>query len=235
MKNKKIGMVMLCGMILLGGCGNAGVSGNEQENPAQPEEIRQDSDEQAENGGNQGDVDGSSAEIPKPGEEAGDGEVVIKVGPDQAIYESGSMVYTLHDFKLYESPEDASIDPKELQMADAEDYADRSKFLMVQVDIYNIDYEGYNGDEEMNLSTFTVAPKELDDSMQWGGSLPVYLSESGEEQEYYHMKTKPGETKSVAIGFYVPVKDVGELCAKCVISISGCMDEGYVFEIPQFR
>lgn len=232
MKNKRIGMAVLCGMLLLGGCGNARAVESVQENPDQAEEIQQDGG-LADDGSDRENIDGSGTETSGASEDAGDDAVLIEVGPDKEIYEeAGSMTYMLHDFRLYESPEDAAIDSDELHTIDAEYYADQSMFLVMQADIRNIDYQGYDGVEEINLSTFTIAPKEQDDSLQWDGSLPVYLSESGVGDSYYHMALKQGESKTVTIGFYVPVKNIEELCSQCRISISGCMDEGYVFEIP---
>jgi len=38
-----------------------------------------------------------------------------------------------------------------------------------------------------------------------------------------------GETKTVTLGYYVPVKDIEELCSRCIISISGSYDAGYTF------
>ena len=121
--------------------------------------------------------------------------------------------------------------------ADAEYYMDRSKFLTVQVDINNLDFAGdeKDGEGEMNLSLFTVSPNEPDESLQWAGSYPVYLSESGEQEKYYHVWVKPGETKTVTIAFYVPVKDITELRSQCKISLYGSYEEGYVYEIPEVR
>ena len=160
-------------------------------------------------------------------------KVVVEIGPDKAVQDKGSLVCTLHSFRLYGSPADASIDQGKISMADAQYYADRSKFLLMEADIQNIDYKDYDGKEDINLSMFTIAPKVREEPEAWDGSLPVYLSDPGEGDSYYHFPVKAGETKTVAIGFYVPVKDAGELCSGCWIAISGCTDEGYVYGIPK--
>lgn len=88
----------------------------------------------------------------------------------------------------------------------------------------------------MNISCLTIAPNEPDEALQWEGSYPVYLKEPGTgETDYYHVWVKPGETKTVMIGFYVPVKDVGELRSQCKISLYGSYEEGYVYEIPKVQ
>ena len=70
--------------------------------------------------------------------------------------------------------------------------------------------------------------------MDWSCSYPVYLSEPGTgATNYYHAAVDEGAAKTVSIGFYVPIKDAEELRAKYRIVISGCHDEGYVYEIPE--
>ena len=48
------------------------------------------------------------------GGNAGEGSVVIEAGPEKQLYEVGNVVYTLHDFKLNDSPQEASIDSDKL-------------------------------------------------------------------------------------------------------------------------
>jgi hypothetical protein len=224
MRNKRMTVMVLCSVLLLAGCGK----GNESS--IQTEDIRQ-----VQNAG-ENDYSTGEQELADSNEE--DDSVVIAFGPDRQLYEEGSIIYTLHDFKLYGSPGEASVSTDELVMADAEYYADRSKFLTVLVDIHNIDYAGDNKDDggEMNISCLTIAPNEPDEALQWEGSYPVYLKEPGTgETDYYHVWVKPGETKTVMIGFYVPVKDVGELRSQCKISLYGSYEEGYVYEIPKVQ
>lgn len=230
MKNKNWVAMLLCGAMLLGGCGNSGTDTKEAvvEDVSAQEELIKEADIQ-ENLAEKVDTSGASAE---------NGSLVIEAGPDKPVYESGSLIYTLHDFKLYESPEDVSISEDKMVLEDARSYAARSKFLLMQVDIQNIDYQGdgNDGDGEMNLSLFTIAPKEQNESDEWVGSLPVYLSEPGQRaSDYYHVFVKPGETRTIAVGFYVPVNDSEELRSQCRISLYGSMDEGYVYEIPKVQ
>lgn len=227
MRYKRKTAALLCGVLLLAGCGNAKTQENtmdtagEAERPVQTEETLQED----------GDI-GAQADR----DEKGDGAVVIEAGPDKKIYEAGSVTYTLYDFKLYESPEEAGIDPNEMLTIDAKYYMDRSIFLTVQADLRNIDYTGGDKEGEINVSQFTIAPNQQDETLQWEGSYPVYLSEHGtEETDYYHVYVKPGEVKTVTLGFYVPVKDAGELRSRCKISLYGSYDEGYVYEIPKVQ
>lgn len=240
MKNKNWVAMLLCGALLLGGCGSSGSDTKEtgvEEVSAQEAGVEEAGAGEAEAQGAGG--EGSSAdETGTSSAAAGGGSLVIETGPDKAVYDSGSLVYTLHDFKLYESAQDVSISEEKMVLEDARSYADRSKFLLMQVDIQNIDYQGDDNDGkgEMNLSLFMIMPKEQDESDQWGGSLPVYLSEPGQgEMGYYHVFVKPGETKTVTVGFYVPVSDGEELRSRCRISLYGNMDEGYVYEMPEVQ
>lgn len=231
MGNKRMTAVALCGIVLLSGCGKAeAVSGEaasvvQEENQSNIQETSQSND------------DSAVAESAQENGNAGEDVLVIETGPEKQLYEDGNLVYTLHDFKLYDSPEEAGIDQDKLMTADAKYYMDRSKFLTVQVDINNLDFAGdeKDGEGEMNLSLFTISPNEPDESLQWAGSYPVYLSEPGEQEKYYHVWVKPGETKTVTIGFYVPVKDTAELRSQCKISLYGSYEEGYVYEIPEVR
>lgn len=242
MMNKRITAAALCCILVLGGCGNGRADEKEQEEGIQTEAARQDGGGGQETGENSVDVDRETGENSVDGDQtAGSaqvGAVVIESGPDRQLYAEGSLIYTLHDFNFYESPEDASVAQDELLMADAEYYADRSKFLTFQVDINNIDYAGDNNDGqgEMNISFFAIAPHKPDEALQWAGSYPVYLSEHGKgETDYYHVWVKPGETKTVTAGFFVPVKDAGELRSQCIIALYGSYDEGYVYEIPDVQ
>lgn len=238
MKNKRWMTALLCSVLLLGGCGNSGMDGEAPDNQVQAEGEQKSSENVSEGqaGTEQTDMenDGGGA----PDSNVGDDVVVVEAGPDKKVYETGSLIYTLHDFRLYEGPEDASVVPEKQVMIDAEYYADQSKFLLMQVDIHNIDYQGddNDGNGEMNLSMFMIMPREQDESNQWGGSLPVYLSEHGQgETDYYHVFVEPEETKTITVGFYVPVSDGEELRTRCVISVCGNMDEGYVYEIPKVQ
>ena len=262
MKNKNWAALLLCGATLLGGCGNSGADTKEtdvkeisaqeagmeetgaeevsrQETGAEKTGVQEDSTGETDAQG--AGEEGSSADGTGMGASsaaAGSGSLVIEAGPDKPVYDSGSLIYTLHDFKLYESAEAASISKEKMVLEDARSYADRSKFLLMQIDIRNIDYQGNanDGSGEMNLSLFTIMPREQDESDQWGGSLPVYLSESGQgAADYYHVFVKPGETRTVTVGFYVPVSDGEELRSQCRISLYGNMDEGYVYEIPEVQ
>lgn len=277
MKNKNWIAMLLCGAMLLGGCGNSGADTSEtdaDEASAQEAGIEETGVEKVsmqeagmdeagveevsvqeagvdeagvqevssgENAAQNAGEEGSSADETGMGTSSaasGSGSLVIEAGPDKPVYDSGSLIYTLHDFKLYESAEDVSISKEKMVLEDARSYADRSKFLLMQVDIRNIDYQGddNDGNGEMNLSLFMIMPKDLDESDQWGGSLPVYLSEPGQgATDYYHVFVKPGETKTVTVGFYVPVNNGDELRSQCRISLYGNMDEGYVYEIPEVQ
>lgn len=230
MDRRKIA-ALLCGTLLLAGCGNAKAEEKSIEGtiaPAQMEEIQPDD--------NSGNEDEKSSEMVQEEENEKGGTVVIESGPDKKIYETGSLVYTLHDFKVYGSSEEAGIDRKDLLLTDARNYMDRSIFLVMQVDINNIDFVGDDEKGEINVSRFTISPNQPDEALQWEGSYPVYLQEHGTgETDYYHLLVNPGETKSVAIGFYVPVKDADELRSQCKISLYGSYDEGYMYEIPKVR
>lgn len=234
MRNKRMTAAVLCSILILSGCGNGSAQAGEmeQDNSARTEDIRQGQETGTKETGK--DVGSGEQTIDRGKEDS----VVIEFGPDKPLFEEGSVIYTLHDFKLYESPQEASIPPDELMTADAAYYADRSKFLMVWADIHNVDYAGDNkdGEGEMNITCLTIAPGEPDEALQWEGSYPVYLQEHGTgETDYYHVWVKPGETKTVAIGFFVPVKDERELCSQCIISLYGSYDEGYVYGIPKVQ
>lgn len=224
--NKRMIAVMLCSAVLLGGCSKTEESQTENI-PADVEEARAETVP--------ADTGESSAAVSQEEAQAGDNAVVIETGPDKKLHNNSNLVYTLYDFRLYESPGEASISSDEILIIDAAYYADRSKFLTMQADINNIDYSGDsgNGEGEMNLSLFTISPNEPDESLQWAGSLPVYLSDHGNgETDYYHVWVKPGETKTVTVGFYVPVNNIEELRSQCKISFYGSYDEGYLYEIP---
>lgn len=239
MRNKRMTAAVLCGIVLLSGCGKA-EAGSGEAASAVLEEAEM--EVQEENQSNiqetpQSNDDSSGAESAQKNENAKEGVVVIETGPEKQVYEDGNLVYTLHDFKLYDSPEEAAIDKDKLMTTDARYYMDRSKFLTVQVDINNIDFAGdeKDGEGEMNISMFTISPNEPDESLQWEGSYPVYLSEPGEKEKYYHVWVKPGETKTVTIAFYVPVEDTEKLSSQCKISLCGSYEEGYVYDIPEVR
>lgn len=242
MRNKRIIAAILCGVALLFGCGKAeagsgdavskeGKADVQEENQDDIQEISPSDDDSA------GADSGMGKSNTEAAASAGEGVVVIEAGPEKKFYEDGNLVYTLHDFRLYDSPEEASIDKDELMTIDAEYYMDRSKFLTLQVDINNIDFAGdeKDGEGEMNISMFTISPNEPDESLQWAGSYPVYLSEPGGKEKYYHVWVKPGETKTVTIAFYVPVMDTAELRSSCKISLCGSYEEGYVYDIPEVR
>lgn len=229
MRNKRITVIMLCMAMLLGGGGNAAAGTEETVLNAGVSEA-----ERSDDGSAGGQITNPARE---DGNTAGD-TVVIESGPDKPLYDTANLRYKLYDFRLYESPEEASVAEDDIYFADARRYADRSKFLIMQAEIHNIDYSGDDGGGkgEMNLSLFTVAPNAGEGMPEWEGSYPVYLSEHGTgETDYYHVWVKPGETKTVTVGFYVPVKDIAELRSRCKISLYGSYDEGYVYEIPEVR
>lgn len=234
-KMRGIVVAALCGVILLGGCQKA-ETGSEE---ASRGDVTLEEVQRSEEGSKK-----ESADLGEDGEgleqnngNAGEDAVVIETGPQKPLYEAGNLAYTLYGFKLYNSPEEAGIEKNELETADAEYYMDRSKFLTFKVDINNIDYPGdeKDGEGELNLSLFVISPKEPDESLQWAGSYPVYLSEHGEKEKFYHVWVKPGETRTVLIGFYVPVEDIEELCSQCKITLYGLYDEGYVYDIPKVQ
>lgn len=237
---KKIVTALLCSVLLLGGCGSPKTQSEEdtpedmlvKENEENAKLAAQSSEE----------ADGGQEELPED-ENAGmmnplkgteDGRIVIEVGPDKAVWGQGLMTCTLHDFQLYASPEEAGISRDKLVMTDADSYADQSIFLLMQADINDQGYISFEEDGTVNVSMFTIEPKEPVENADWICSYPVYLSEPGTgASSYYHAAVNEGETKTVSIGYYVPVKNAEELHTQCRIVISGCHDEGYVYEIPE--
>lgn len=218
MKNKRIAVVLLCA-IMMAGC-------KKQETDklvtALEEPIIQEKEMQ-----NQ-ETSGQEEQKKSAGVEA----VVLEMGTEKLIGKEGSLVITLHDFQMYDTPEAAKVPSDKMYTTDAQYYADRSKFFLVQADIQNADYPGDEGDGHVNLSFLTIVPKKAEDkeAMEWECSYPVYLSEPGTgETDFYHVKIPQGETKTVTLGYYVPVKDIEELCSRCIISISGSYDAGYTF------
>lgn len=210
--NRKKGIVtaLLCGVLLLGGCGSQGTP--EEELTA--EDILQ--EESAKEGAAQ------------------NGSIVIEIGPDKAVWGEGSMTCTLHDFQVFDSPKDASVSEDEMYTLDAERYADQSIFLLMQADFQEQGYVSHEADGTVNVSMFIIEPKAPVEGVDWSCSYPVYLSDAGTgSTNYYHTAVNEGETRTVTIGFYVPVKDAEELRTQCRIVISGCHDEGYVYEIPE--
>ena len=210
--NQKKGIVtaLLCGVLLLGGCGSQGTP--EEELTA--EDIVQ--EESAKEGAAQ------------------NGSIVIEIGPDKAVWGEGSMTCTLHDFQVFDSPKDASVSEDEMYTLDAERYADQSIFLLMQADFQDQGYVSHEADGTVNVSMFTIEPETPVEGVDWSCSYPVYLSDAGTgPTNYYHAAVNEGETRTVTIGFYVPVKDAEELRTQCRIVLSGCHDEGYVYEIPE--
>lgn len=210
--NRKKGIVtaLLCGVLLLGGCGSQGTP--EEELTA--EDILQ--EESAKEGAAQ------------------NGSIVIEIGPDKAVWGEGSMTCTLHDFQVFDSPKDASVSEDEMYTLDAERYADQSIFLLMQADFQDQGYVSHEADGTVNVSMFTIESETPVEGVDWSCSYPVYLSEAGTgPTNYYHAAVNEGETRTVTIGFYVPVKDAEELRTQCRIVLSGCHDEGYVYEIPE--
>lgn len=237
---KKIVTALLCGVLLLGGCGSPKTQSEEDT----PEDMLVKKNEENAKLAAQSseEADGGQEELPED-ENAGmmnplkgteDGRIVIEVGPDKAVWGQGLMTCTLHDFQLYASPEEAGISRDKLVMTDADSYADQSIFLLMQADINDQGYISFEEDGTVNVSIFTIEPKEPVENADWICSYPVYLSEPGTgASSYYHAAVNEGETKTVSIGYYVPVKNAEELHTQCRIVISGCHDEGYVYEIPE--
>ncbi len=252
MKNSRIFVLALCGICLLGGCGSRNGEEREKEEAVMAaaenaqedlhetdavagEDILSSSDTMAgdNTAGSTTDSTDNSAnntDNNADGTEAGsENELVIEMGPDREVWEEGNVICTLHSFRLYDSPGDVSVNEDDMYTIDARSYMDRSKFLLMQVDIHNIDYKGDPDDGSINVSRFMIVPEEYGGLGDWDNSYPVYLSEAGTgETDYYHVMVDEGETKSFTIGYYVPVKDAGELRSKCRIVVS----ERY-FEIPE--
>ncbi len=244
MRRRQMAAAILCGAILLGGCakteavtagGDTGQMETMEESVGQkdvgviPQTYQENTN---------ADADGNDAAGNQEDKGAGSDAVVIESGPDKKLYDDGHLIYTLHDFCLYDSPQDALVSADEIVDTDAAYYADRSKFLVMQADINNMDEaeDGKEGERELNLSLFVISPNEPKEELQWEGSMPVYLSEHGTgPTDYYHVFVKPGETKTVTVGFYVPVKDKEELSSQCQITFYGSYDEGYVYKIPKVQ
>lgn len=229
MKKKIIIAVSVCSILLFGGCKSVEADEPVENVLSQKETIENDP---AVTGTDMQDEGTSDGEITE--EVTKEGTVVIETGPDKKVWDEGSMIFTLHDFELYESPGAASVDSKKLNTIDAERYADRSIFLLLQVDIKSIDAKAIDEDGSINVSQFCIVPKQAGD-MDWEISYPVYVSEPGEGPDFYHVLVNEGETKTITIGFYVPVSNTEELRSKCQISMFGSYDEGYLYEIPEVK
>lgn len=239
MKNTGNAIVLLCGLLLLGGCGN-------QEKDVQTELTEQEASvsQQEPEGSEQGaGVTEQEPDAPAQGQDAGEavrkeegikapaGTIVLELGADREISENGAMICTIHDFCLYDAAEEADVSQDHMKTIDAEDYMDRSKFLTIKVDINNINYPGDYEDGKTNVSMFTIEPKERGNDELWDGSYPVYVSEAGTgETDYYHVLIGQGETKTITLGFYVPVKDAEELRDQCRIAVGGSC-----YEIPEIQ
>lgn len=229
MKKKIIIAVSVCSILLFGGCKSVEAGDTVENVLSQKETVENDPA-----------VTGTAPQY----EESSDGEiaeevtkkgaVVIETGPDKKVWDEGSAIFTLHDFELYESPGAASVDSEKINSIDAESYADRSIFLLLQVDIKSIDAKALDEDGSINVSRFCIVPKQVGD-MDWEISYPVYVSEAGEGPDFYHVLVNEGETKTITIGFYVPVSDAEELRSKCQISMYGSYDDGYLYEIPEIK
>lgn len=237
---KKIVTALLCSVLLLGGCGSPKTQSEEdtpedmlvEENEENAKLAAQSSEEA--DGGQEALPEDENAGMMNPLKGTEDGRIVIEVGPDKAVWGQSLMTCTLHDFQLYASPEEAGISRDKLVMTDADSYADQSIFLLMQADINDQGYISFEEDRTVNVSMFTIEPKEPVENADWTCSYPVYLSEPGTgASSYYHATVNEGETKTVSIGYYVPVKNAEELHTQCRIVISGCHDEGYVYEIPE--
>lgn len=243
--NRKKGIVtaLLCGVLLLGGCGSHGTPEEEltAEDILQEESAKEGA---AQNGGEDekqqdksmvenAPQDGSTDQV-QPVKGTENGSIVIEIGPDKAVWGEGSMTCTLHDFQVFDSPKDASVSEDEMYTLDAERYADQSIFLLMQADFQDQGYVSHEADGTVNVSMFTIEPETPVEGVDWSCSYPVYLSDAGTgPTNYYHAAVNEGETRTVTIGFYVPVKDAEELRTQCRIVLSGCHDEGYVYEIPE--
>lgn len=240
MRNKRIPAILLCIILLLGGCGSrrtdANADGNGQSVSESAGGTKQETQEAAEGNESAGDTKGETTDnatgdgIDDTMDNAAGNAIVIEIGPDKEVQqEEGSLICTLHSFRLYDSPEDASIHSDDMVLADAEYYMDRSKFLVMQADIENIDYPENPDDGSINVSMFAIAPKGQEEYDEWYGSYPVYVSEAGRgETDYYHVFVNAGEKKTVTIGFYVPVKDAEELRSACRLRLY----ESYYYELP---
>lgn len=226
MKNKRIIVAALCGVWLLGGCTSQETAEKESKGRAEVEEVQGDmgqtgAADQAGSMAAQKQTSGSA--------DGAEGSIVIEIGPDQEVWEEGNLICTLHNFCLYEKPEDAAISLDDMEITDAGYYMDRSKFLVLEAEINNIDYKGNMDDRSFNVSMFTITPRGGEEYAQWSGSYPSYVSEAGKgETNYYHVFVNEGETKTFTIGFYVPVKDADELRSACQLAAG----EQY-FEIPE--
>lgn len=238
MKNSRIFVLALCSICLLGGCGSRNGEEREKETAilAAAENMQEDlhktdapDDTDNSTNGTDNSADSASNNTNGTANSAKENALVIEMGPDKEVWEEGNVICTLHSIRLYDSPGDVSINEDDMYTIDARSYMDRSKFLLMQVDIHNIDYKGNPDDGSINVSWFMIGPEEDGGLGDWYNSYPVYLSEAGTgETDYYHVMVDEGETKSFTIGYYVPVKDVGELRSKCRIMVG----EQY-FEIPE--
>ncbi len=249
----KAAAVLLCGVLLLGGCGRkesepgqdasagakaAAQSGSEPEQDAEEKTAQ----EQAAMDSAGTDADNSAGEDLTASPDAQgtqeQGAVVIEIGPDKRIWGEGSLVCTLRDFKLCDSPADVSVEEDELMTVDAESYMEmpdgsRSKFLLVQAEINNLDYPGDNEDGTLNVSMFTIVPAQSGQTQGWECSYPVYVPDGGKgETDFYHVETQMGQTRTIVLGYYVPVKDEAELRSRCRVGLYGNHDDEYMYEIP---
>lgn len=230
MKNRRITAVVLCSILLLGGCQSQETAKQEPESQDAAEEVQEDmgsadASEGAESAAGPGQTPGNADNT-----DSTEGAVVIEMGPEKEVWQDGNLICTFRNFCLYEKPEDAAISPGDMETADAGYYMDRSKFLMMEAEINNIDYKG-SDDESFNVSLFLIAPRGGEEYAGWSGSYPAYVSEAGKgETNYYHVFVGEGETKTVKIGYYVPVKDADELRSACQLAVG----EQY-FEIPEME
>lgn len=94
MNNRRIFIAMVCSIFLLGGCGNQ-EAGAEREESQQSQVTADDS--------------ASVQTLDEMSDSGDENKVVIETGPDKKLYEDGEIHYVLHDFQLYNTPEEASV------------------------------------------------------------------------------------------------------------------------------
>lgn len=172
--------------------------------------------------------------------EVNDGTLVIHTGTggtdDAYGPDSTSKVdFTIHDVQFYPSYVGV-VEEAECTFLDVPVLGDKDKseygFLLMEIDVKNINYSGDSEDGTINMSVIGMSLKEISPDSASEGAVRIYLNPHGTgNTDYWHFLVKPGETKTCTMGFLLRDTDVSKL-KDYAIAPCNQMNLGVYHDIP---
>lgn len=171
--------------------------------------------------------------------EENDGTLVIHTGTGGAddaygLDSTSKIDFTIHDVQFYPSyvgvVEDAECDFSETAVLGNKDKSEYG-FLLMEVDVNNINYPGDSADGTINMSIIGMSLKEISADSVSEGAKCVYLDSHGAGDDYWHFLVKPGETKTCTMGFLIWDTDASKL-KDYAIAPASQMNLGVYHDIP---